>query len=200
MRRLPIGQLHLHEPPLLSASQREVVERCHEQILILSGYDDPVVIATDIDAATGGVHGYVAPYSWSMAGEQLPELGLLLLASVSLVVDGEALWQLRGPGVRVNVGHWSVSAAGGVDPGESMRHAAARELHEELGVAVADEALEEIGLFHHGSVVRAAYSLRLDQRPQMSVNANEVAAVRWSIDAPGPSSELSVLLQALALN
>ena len=67
-----------------------------------------------------------------------------------LVVDADdRLLLLRGtdPGVRGPRFWWTVG--GGLEPGESARGGAVRELHEETGLIVAEEAL--VGPVHHDS-------------------------------------------------
>ena len=48
--------------------------------------------------------------------------------------QGRMLVQQRAPGKRIWPGRWDVSAAGGVDAGETSRQAAEREFREELGI------------------------------------------------------------------
>lgn len=55
---------------------------------------------------------------------------------------GELFLQRRSKHKDINAGQWDTSAAGHVDPGESYRQCAVRELFEELGVSVQAQQLE----------------------------------------------------------
>ena len=57
-----------------------------------------------------------------------------------------ALMLHDGPGGARDGNLWEL-AAGLIEPGETPRHAAARELHEELGFETAEEALRPLGSF-----------------------------------------------------
>ncbi|MDF1488954.1 NUDIX hydrolase [Tessaracoccus caeni] len=61
---------------------------------------------------------------------------LIPASYVYLLHDGQVLLQLRQNTGYMD-GYWAAGAAGHVDPGETAPQAAARELHEELGVEVA---------------------------------------------------------------
>ena len=66
-------------------------------------------------------------------------------AAVAIAVHEHAdglgvLLTRRAPGLRAHAGQWSLPG-GKADPGESSAEAALRELHEELGVLVRDEAV-----------------------------------------------------------
>ena len=60
--------------------------------------------------------------------------------------DGRLLMLQRAADDDVLPGAWELPG-GGIDPGETARQAAARELHEEVGVAVGADALEDWGVF-----------------------------------------------------
>ncbi len=67
---------------------------------------------------------------------------------------GRIYLQKRSRNKRIQPGRWDTSVGGHVDPGESYRQAALRELHEELGVALADpETLEELHRYTWRSAV-----------------------------------------------
>ena len=94
------------------------------------------------------------------------------------------LLQKRSPEKDVNPDRYDVSAAGHVSQGGEFRHAAVRELKEELGIDITGEKLELIGLINH----RTRYG---------DINDNELSAVylcRESIDTDSlvlQSSEVS---------
>lgn len=77
----------------------------------------------------------------------MPRFSLIPAAYVALVRDGEVLLQQRR-----NTGymdeHWTFSAAGHVERGESVYAAAVREALEELGVRLAEADLEPICTVH----------------------------------------------------
>lgn len=72
---------------------------------------------------------------------------LIPAAYVLLVRESEVLLQLR-KGTGYMDGHWSFSAAGHVERGESVHEAAGRETSEELGVAIAESDLTPICTMH----------------------------------------------------
>lgn len=94
------------------------------------------------------------------------------------------LLQKRSPEKDVNPDRFDVSAAGHVSQGGEFRHAAVRELYEELGIEISGEKLELIGLINH----RTQYG---------DINDNELSAVylcRENIDTDSlvlQSSEVS---------
>ena len=94
------------------------------------------------------------------------------------------LLQKRSPEKDVNPDRYDVSAAGHVSQGGEFRHAAVRELKEELGIEITGEKLELIGLINH----RTQYG---------DINDNELSAVylcRENIDTENlvlQSSEVS---------
>ena len=72
----------------------------------------------------------------------------LIPAAYVFLVEGErVLLQLR-EGTGYYDGWWAASAAGHVDPGESVLAGAARETREEIGVEVAEYDLEPITAMH----------------------------------------------------
>jgi isopentenyldiphosphate isomerase len=72
-----------------------------------------------------------------------PSLVHLSVHVVVLTPDG-LLWQLRGPYKDSAPLHWDHACSGHVAAGESVRESARRELAEEIGIQVADDALEEL--------------------------------------------------------
>lgn len=65
-----------------------------------------------------------------------------------LVEDGSRILMLRRAGTGFFDGLFSLPG-GHVEPGESLRAAAARELAEETGIVVATDRLEYVGVVHH---------------------------------------------------
>ena len=77
----------------------------------------------------------------------MPRFSLVPAAYVALVRDGEVLLQQRRNTGYMD-GHWSFSAAGHVERGESVVAAAVREVQEELGVTVTEADLEPVCTVH----------------------------------------------------
>lgn len=77
----------------------------------------------------------------------MPGFSLIPAAYVALVRDGEVLLQQRRNTGYMD-GHWSFSAAGHVERGESVTAAAVRETREELGVRIAEDDLEPVCTIH----------------------------------------------------
>ena len=99
------------------------------------------------------------------------------------------LLQKRAAEKDVNPGKYDVSAAGHVSQGGEFRHAAVRELKEELGIDIPGERLELIGLINN--VVRyddindnelsAVYLCREDiDEDSLVLQASEVSEVGWA--------------------
>ncbi|MBM7506150.1 NUDIX domain-containing protein [Agromyces aurantiacus] len=84
---------------------------------------------------------------------------LIPAAYVFLVDSDRVLLQMR-EGTGYYDGWWAASAAGHVDPGESLMAGAVRETHEEIGVEVAESELEPITAMHR----TAPTGLPIDQR------------------------------------
>jgi 8-oxo-dGTP pyrophosphatase MutT (NUDIX family) len=93
-------------------------------------------------------------------------------AAVLVRVGGELLL------IRQSYRRWYSVPGGRVARGESPRLAAARELEEEVGIAVAPEALSALGEFvvHHSFIEDHvhAFELRLEAPPEVRVDLREV--------------------------
>ena len=107
-------------------------------------------------------------------------------ATVRIVLtdhDGRVLMLQRAGDDDVLPGAWELPG-GGIDPGETAREAAARELHEEAGVAVGADALAEWGVFERAGRRTAFFAAGCaagDCRPALS---HEHDDWRW---ARGPA-------------
>jgi 8-oxo-dGTP pyrophosphatase MutT (NUDIX family) len=91
-------------------------------------------------------------------------------AYVFLRRDQEVLLQLRS-GTGFMDDHWAASAAGHVEPGESVVQAAVREVREELGLELAPADLRPVTTLHRGQPAGPALEQRVDFFFE---------AVRWS--------------------
>jgi 8-oxo-dGTP diphosphatase len=70
--------------------------------------------------------------------------------------DGRVLMLQRAADDDILPGAWELPG-GGIDPGESARQAAARELHEEVGLDLGADALAEWGVFDRPGGRRTAF-------------------------------------------
>ncbi|WP_353826386.1 NUDIX hydrolase [Agromyces sp. SYSU T0242] len=84
----------------------------------------------------------------------------LIPAAYVFLVDGDRVLLQRRANTGYYDGWWAASAAGHVDPGESVLAGAVRETREETGVDVAEADLEPITAMHR----TAPTGLPIDQR------------------------------------
>lgn len=95
--------------------------------------------------------------------------------------QGQVFVQLRSLSKDMNPGLWDTSAAGHVDAGESYLDCAVRELHEELGVSVQAEQLQEFMQVapspNNGFEFVRVYLVRSDAA--ITLEANEIDDGRW---------------------
>lgn len=70
--------------------------------------------------------------------------------------DGRVLMLQRAADDDILPGAWELPG-GGIDPGETAREAAARELQEEVGVALREDDLSDWGIFERGGGRRTAF-------------------------------------------
>jgi 8-oxo-dGTP diphosphatase len=111
-----------------------------------------------------------------------PVLPPVLVVAAALVdADGRCLMQQR-PAGKAHAGLWEFPG-GKVEPGEMPVDALARELHEELGIAVSPDAFAPIGFATDAvadgrALVMLLYRcVRWDGEPR----ALEAAALRWDM-------------------
>lgn len=113
--------------------------------------------------------------------------GLLHRSILVVVLDpaGRLLLQRRSANVATNATRWDVSAAGHADPGEDYAEAAARELHEEIGIRGVE--LNEVAYYRSNSVVNGhklnrfikIYETVVPAHTKITIDKAEVSAVRW---------------------
>lgn len=99
------------------------------------------------------------------------------------------LLQKRAPGKDVNPDKFDVSAAGHVSQGGEFRHAAVREMKEELGIDISGSKLELIGLINsvtkYGDIndneMSAIYLCRENiDTDKLTLQSSEVSEVCWA--------------------
>ncbi|HKU18960.1 MAG TPA: NUDIX domain-containing protein [Candidatus Saccharimonadales bacterium] len=98
--------------------------------------------------------------------------------------DGRILLQKRAPNMDLSPGRWDHSAAGHVDEGDNYEQAAARELHEELGV---DTELQQVATYRtngnfQGRILNRfnrLYRCMLPADTPFKLQPEEVSEVRW---------------------
>jgi isopentenyldiphosphate isomerase len=117
---------------------------------------------------------------------------------VVVVTAGGCLWQLRGYGKDSAPGEWDHACSGHVSLGEDARAAAVRELAEELGIEVADVALEEVArmLCELGNETELTTVFRLEHDGPFTFRLPELAglAVLPLGERPDPLSQSALLL------
>ena len=120
---------------------------------------------------------------------------------VVVVTSSGCLWQLRGFGKDSAPGHWDHACSGHVGLGEDARTAAVRELAEEIGVVVADSALDQIDrmLCDLGNETELTTVFRLEHDGPFALRPPELAglAVLPLGQRPEPLSPSALLLSAL---
>jgi isopentenyldiphosphate isomerase len=95
---------------------------------------------------------------------------------------GELLLQKRSMLKNVAPGKWDTSVGGHVEPGESIRNAALREMQEELGITYEPDFLYSYTHTNHYET-EIVYTFSCIHDGSVSFNKNEIEEVRpWSID------------------
>jgi 8-oxo-dGTP pyrophosphatase MutT (NUDIX family) len=119
----------------------------------------------------------------------LPATGTFVVAAVAFVRDNHVL------AVRKAGTHRFMLPGGKLEPGESARDAAVREVSEEIGVDVHDLVL--LGEFENDAANepghRVESTVYLAALPDEPVPAGEIAQLRW-VDLAGEHDDLAPLL------
>ncbi|HET6172022.1 MAG TPA: NUDIX domain-containing protein [Gaiellales bacterium] len=119
---------------------------------------------------------------------------------VVVVTGSGCLWQLRGYGKDSAPGFWDHACSGHVSLGEDARTAAVRELAEEIGVEVDDDALVRIDrlLCDLGNETELTTVFRLEHDGPFTLRLPELAglAVLPRGQRPEPLSPSALLLSA----
>ena len=105
-----------------------------------------------------------------------------IIGAIVLVrVNGELLL------IRSSYRPWYTVPGGRVERGEEPRHAAVRELREEVGIAVAPDTLRALGEFvvHHSHIEDHvhAFELCLDSAPELRIDSREVVWAGFHAEA-----------------
>jgi 8-oxo-dGTP pyrophosphatase MutT (NUDIX family) len=175
----------LVDPPVVPAAIDDFVASLHDRLLgEQDGYDSPAMLCRSWTPER--VELYEGRYSQTLA---FHELGPCALgagpAAVRLLIDdgaGRFLWARRAYTLPDGGGRWSWSAAGGIDPGETVEQTVIREAVEELGLE-ADDLLGLRPLALLGGLGFAPlFQAQLRPGARFALNADEVAEVCW---APG---------------
>jgi ADP-ribose pyrophosphatase YjhB (NUDIX family) len=116
-------------------------------------------------------------------------------AIVLVRVGGELLL------IRPSYRPWYTVPGGRVARGEAPRLAAARELREEVGIAVAPDALRALGEFvvHHSYIEDHvhAFELRLDAAPEVRIDSREVVWAGFHAETALGELPLWIVLEAV---
>lgn len=100
----------------------------------------------------------------------------------------EILLQKRASSKRTWPNMLDISAAGHIDLGETPEEAAIRETWEEIGLKIAPEQLQFVGIHHMNIVVnessrenefRWAYIVRLEEDAHLNLQESEVSSTQW---------------------
>jgi 8-oxo-dGTP pyrophosphatase MutT (NUDIX family) len=117
----------------------------------------------------------------------------MALTSVRILLsdrDGRVLMLRRAPDDDILPGSWELPG-GGIDPGETPLQAAARELREEVGVALAEEALADWGTFERpGGRHTAFFATGCEPGDCTPALSHEHDDWRWA-DGPGEVEPLT---------
>jgi 8-oxo-dGTP pyrophosphatase MutT (NUDIX family) len=185
--------LELVEPPSLDAREREVIQRWHEAVMRpeAGGYDADRLYLMIPPPGAGIWQVFYAPYSWSQALAELPELrervGVVAVAGLA-VCDGLMLLCQRSHAMRVQPGVWSWTAEGALDVGEhdSPQLAMRRELQEETGIGVDADAIRPMmrsaSREDGAAVYWLIYRIELEDLPPLALDDTEVACAQWVAD------------------
>ena len=94
---------------------------------------------------------------------------------------GRMLIQQRSPEKRIWPARWDVSAAGGVDAGETSRQAAEREFREELGVSLDLQDIRPVATVHFDAGFDDFFVVERDiDLDALTLQREEVAQVCWA--------------------
>lgn len=106
-------------------------------------------------------------------------MAMITVVAVALLDEGGAVLVQQRPAGKQHGGLWEFPG-GKLEPGETPREAAVRELAEELGVELDPQALEPVGFAEDGRVLILLYLARCWQG---TPHALEAEALAWA--APG---------------
>ena len=126
----------------------------------------------------------------------------LIHPSVHVIVttDEGTLWQLRGRRKDTAAGLWDHACAGHVGIAEEPRAAAVRELDEELGIVISEDALEVVGraLLRLPNETELTTVYRLEHNGPFTLRLPELAglAVFPAGERPSPVSPACAILCA----
>jgi 8-oxo-dGTP diphosphatase len=121
----------------------------------------------------------------------------------AIVVAGDSLLLIQDRfTIWYDEGTWSVPG-GSIDEGETAAQAAARELHEEVGLKVSVKALKSLGeckVSNHGLSYRAYYFLlELPAPKPLSIEHRELKTAQWFLRSTPPDALKDEARRALEL-